>query len=339
MRSREVRSMRMPSATVAWPLWVCASPRVATGTAFLRAYRMTAATSWVDAGRTTTPGTRWIIRPKSLSLSARAAGSSRTWPAMSALRSTARFVAITRSREILSGPAMIPDREGWRVMYVGDSSRDLAASGMVRKGLSIVAETTFSPDAGQLGTLALVIPPRTAPATIQSYVRSLEQAEVATIGRPEGGQPLLEAVVREKDGTFTVYVISQQREEGERDAAAGMAGSVLFGRDYMVRIAASGRQVLSVEKLHDGHASMPLQPRAPGAPLLHEHDKGDLPAPTDVALVLRHRVLAPLLVLTQRFMFRIDGEGAVTWLGSNPNPKPGASPAAGPAPPHRADAP
>src|SRR3989475_2072675 len=232
---------------------------------------------------------------------------------------------------------VIPDREGWRVMYVGDSSRDLAASGMVRKGLSIVAETTFSPDAGQLGTLALVIPPRTAPATIQSYVRSLEQAEIATIGRPEGGRPLLEAVVREKDGTFTVYVISQQREEGERDAAAGMAGSVLFGRDYMVRIAASGRQVLSVEKLHDGHASMPLQPRAPGAPLLHEHDKGDLPAPTDVALVLRQPVLAPLLVLTGRFMFRVDREGEVTWLG--PNPTPSARPARSPVPPGGGGAP
>ena len=88
--------MRMPSATVAWPLWVCASPRRATATAFLRAYPMTVATSWVDAGRTTTPGRRWIILPKSLLLSARAAGSSSTCPAMSALRSTARFVAITR---------------------------------------------------------------------------------------------------------------------------------------------------------------------------------------------------------------------------------------------------
>ena len=234
---------------------------------------------------------------------------------------------------------VIPDREGWRVIYVGDSSRDLAASGMVRKGLSIVAETTFSPDAGQLGTLGLASPPRAASATIQSYVRSLEQAEIATIGRPEGGRPLLEAVVREKDATFTVYVISQQKEGGERDVAAGMGGSVLFGRDFMVRIAASGRQVLSVEKLHDRNTSMSLQPRAPGTPLLHEHDQGDLPAPTDVALVLRHRVLAPLLVLTPRFMFRIDAEGAVTWLGPNPNSKPATSQGAGPASPGRADAP
>jgi len=122
-------------------------------------------------------------------------------------------------------------------------------------------------------------------------------------------------------------VISQRLEESERTAAAGGDGVVVFGRDFAVRIGATGKQLLTVEKLHDSVAAMPLQPRAPGAPLLHHHDKGDLPAPTDVALVLRHPALAPVLVLTQNFMFRIDREGAVTWLGPNPDPKPAASPA------------
>ncbi len=215
---------------------------------------------------------------------------------------------------------VVPEREGWRVVYLEDPAGGASPAGTARKGPSIVAETTFSPDSGDVGTLGLSVPPRAVPATIQSYARSLDEAEAATLSRPDGGKPCLDAVLREPDGTFTVYVISQRSEEGAPPAAEG-AGSVLFGRDFMVRVAAGGRQVLSVERLHDSLATLPLQPRAPGVPLLHAHDKGDLPAPTDVALVLRHRVIAPLLVLTKRFMFRIDREGAVTWLGANPDPK------------------
>src|SRR6267142_3057537 len=73
---------------------------------------MTSATSWVEDGRPTTPGTRLIIRPKSLLASARRAWSSSTCPAMSALRSPARFPAITLFREEWSRPAMIRDRNG-----------------------------------------------------------------------------------------------------------------------------------------------------------------------------------------------------------------------------------
>ena len=139
----------------------------------------------------------------------------------------------------------------------------------------------------------------------------------------------MDAVIREKDSTFTVYVISQKADEAA--PAPATPRSVVIGRDFIVRVAANGRQVLSVEKLHDSVASLSLLPRAPGTPLLHEHDKGDLPAPTDVALVLRQPVLAPLLVLTGRFMFRVDREGEVTWLG--PNPTPSARPARSPSPP------
>jgi hypothetical protein len=215
---------------------------------------------------------------------------------------------------------VVPEREGWRVVYLEESAGGASPGGPGRKGPTLVAETTFSPDSGIVGTLGLSVPPRAAPATIQAYARSLSEAEAATLSRPDGGKPCLDAVLREPDGTFTVYVISQRPEE-ECPPAAESAGSVLFGRDFMVRVAATGRQVLSVERLHDSLSTLSLQPRAPGVPLLHPHDKGDLPAPTDVAMVLRHRVIAPLLVLTKRFMFRIDREGAVTWLGANPDSK------------------
>ena len=198
----------------------------------------------------------------------------------------------------------------------------------------IVGETTFSPDSGQVGTLGLIVPPRSAPATIQAYSHALDEAESATLGRPEAGASFVDAVIREKDSTFAVYVISQKPDEAA--PAPGTPRSVVIGRDFIVRVAANGRQVLSVDRLHDSVASLSLLPRAPGAPMLHEHDKGDLPAPTDVALVMRQPVLAPLLVLTGRFMFRVDREGGVTWLG--PNPTPLVKPAPSPPPPGRGGA-
>lgn len=224
----------------------------------------------------------------------------------------------------------ILDREGWRVVYLATPAGGSSAPGAAaKKGLVIVAETTFSPDSGQVGALKVLVPSKIAPASVQGYVRSLEEAEKATkSGGPDEAGSFLEAIVRETDGTYSVYVMSQRQEDGAAAPTAQNRGSVVFGRDFLVRVGANGRQVVT-DKLHGAVAALPLQPRAPGTPLLHEHDQGDLPAPTDVALVFRHPVLAPLLVLTRRFIFRVDKEGAVTWLGPNPNPAAGAAPASG----------
>ncbi|HKB08770.1 MAG TPA: hypothetical protein VKF61_10870 [Candidatus Polarisedimenticolia bacterium] len=219
----------------------------------------------------------------------------------------------------------IPDREGWRVVYLGPSEGTPAPATASRKGPSIVAETTFSPDSGEFGNLRPLVPPKVAPSNIQSYVRCLEEGESATLSRPDGGRPLKEAIVRESDGTFSVYVISQRPEEAVPAPVAGRAESALLGRDFLVKFGVNGKQLLTTERLHESVATLSLFPRAPGAPLVHEHDKGDLPTPTDIALVLRYPVLAPLLVLTPRFMFRVDKAGTVTWLGANPNPKPASS--------------
>jgi hypothetical protein len=226
---------------------------------------------------------------------------------------------------------VIPDSAGWRVSCLKDLAKEPGMAGAMPSGLSLVGETTFSPDSGQVGTLGLIVPPRPAPAAIQAYARALDQAETATVSRPEAGPPFVDAVIREKDSTFTVYVISQKPDDATPPAPAVPPRSVVIGREFVVRVAANGRQVLSTERLHGSVAALSLLPRPPGTPLLHEHDTGDLPAPTDVALVLRQPVLAPLLVLTGRSMFRVDREGGVTWLGPNPSPAP--RPAQSPAPP------
>jgi len=217
----------------------------------------------------------------------------------------------------------ISDREGWRVDYLKDLTKETGPAGP-KKGMILVAETSFSPDSGEVGELTIMEPPHAAPATAQSYARALDQAEEATVTRPDAGTPFEDAVIREKDATFTVYLLSHHDEDGAQGAKSGAAaGSVRFGRDFVIRIAASGRQVLSVEPLHSNAVSVALASRPAGQPTLHVHEQGNLPFPTDVALVLRHRALAPHLVLTPQFMFRIDAEGAITWLGPNTIPQTG----------------
>lgn len=219
---------------------------------------------------------------------------------------------------------VIPDRDGWRVLFLKDLTKDPVPAGP-KTGMVLLAETSFSPDAREVGDLHVMLPPHAATATAQSYARSLGEAETAVLSRPDAGRPFEDAVIREKDGTFTVYLLSHHEEEGEKTPQEAQPGSVRFGRDFSIRVAASGRQVLSIEPLHAGATAVPLAPRPAGQPTLHTHDKGDLPTPTDVALVLRNRSLAPHLVLTPRSMFRIDAEGELTWLGPNPVPAaPGA---------------
>lgn len=223
----------------------------------------------------------------------------------------------------------IVDRDGWRVLFLKDLALDAAPSGP-KKGLLLMGETSFSPDARDVGDLRLMLPPHAATASAQSYARALGLAETAVAAIPDAGRPFEDAVVREKDGTFTVYLYSHKPEKEE--PVEGSSGSVTFGRDFLVRVAASGRQVTSVDLLHTRPAAVSIAPRPAGQPTMHTHQEGDLPTPTDVALVMRNPVLAPHLVLTPRSMFRIDVEGGVTWLGANPIPggspapqKPGAS--------------
>ena len=98
---------------------------------------------------------------------------------------------------------VLPDSAGWRVVCLKDLTKEPGMAAPARGGLSIVGETTFSPDSGQVGTLGLIVPPRSAPATIQAYSRALDEAESATLSRPEAGPPFVDAVIREKDSTFT----------------------------------------------------------------------------------------------------------------------------------------
>jgi len=225
------------------------------------------------------------------------------------------FAAVAKGRDLLArqGEGVTPpdkvvaieDRAVWRVSFLRDVS-DEAAPGMPRQGTLIVAETEYSPISEDVGPLRAMAPPRPAPATTVSYARALGVAEQAAADRKEA-PPFDAAVIREKNGTFTVYL--QARPQA--------ASTVTFGRDLVVHVAATGRQLVSIEPLHAASTDIPLEGRPEGRPTLHVHPSMDLPTPTDVAQVCGHASIAPHLVMTPHFIFRIGDRGALSYLGPN----------------------
>jgi len=177
----------------------------------------------------------------------------------------------------------------------------------------------FNQTVGELGAIRIAVPPRTLTAAVASYARALDVAETTVAGNPGVRPPIESSVFRETDGSFTVYL----KSKGDDPALAR------FGGDVRVRVATTGRQLLEIEALHGESAVVSRAPRPAGAPTIHEHAPADLPSPTDIAEILRDPALAPLLALTPRWMFRVDAQGNVTFLGSNPA---ASAPAQSPAP-------
>ncbi len=217
------------------------------------------------------------------------------------------------------GIVALEGHDGWRVVFLEEPPKDPSPGGRHR-GTVIIAETQYAPDTGEVSSLLVLAPPQPAPSPIVSTVRALEVALKAVDQRLSGGAQHDAAVLREHDGTFTVYVLPKADKESD----------VVFGGDFAARVAVSGRQVLSVEPLHAKATAISLAGHATAQPSLHVHATDDLPTPTDVALVLLHPATAPHLILTPHSMFRLDAGGTLTYLGANPTPA--AAPAAPSAP-------
>jgi hypothetical protein len=222
------------------------------------------------------------------------------------------------------GAVVIKSSDGLRIVFVKD-----VVQGGVKKGTMEVAESAYDPTSRKAIGLSIFAPPTPAPASVISFARALQRAKEGAGGRKEAAPPFDHAVIREKDGSFSVYLRS-------RDADGP-------GGDLLALIAATGRQLVDVEALHQAVTHLPPGERKPGQATLHSHTEreGELPTATDVALIVRRPELAPHLVLTPRWMFRIDAEGRLTYLGPNPVPAPaassapaapGAAPAGAPAP-------
>ncbi len=231
------------------------------------------------------------------------------------------FEALAQSEARLRGESdiappdaavVIKSSDGLRVIFL----KDVVQSGG-RKGTMEIAESAYDPTSRKAIGLSSFAPPTPAPASVISFMRALQQAKDGAAGRKEAKPPFDHAVIREKDGSFSVYLRA-------RDADGP-------GGDLLALIAATGRQLVDVQALHLAVTHLPPGEHKPGQATLHSHTdtESELPSPTDVALIIRRPDLAPHLVLTPRWMFRIDAEGGLTYLGPNPVPRPPAPSAPG----------
>jgi hypothetical protein len=175
----------------------------------------------------------------------------------------------------------------------------------------MVADAVFQPKAGEVVSLQVITPSKVPPPDAAACLRALESARAGAANSAHMAPPYQEAAFKDKaNGAFIVYL--QARPEG--------TGAVHFGADALVRVAADGSTVGEVRPLHDGSATVEVPAKGGAEPTLHTHAKGDLPTETDVATVLEHPSLAPHLVLTPSYMFRIEADGTITYIGPNSVP-------------------
>lgn len=187
----------------------------------------------------------------------------------------------------------------------------------VAKGWLMVAEAGFNPKAGEVTAMQVYNPPKTAPNDALIVQRAIQNARTAAEQRTkEGRPPFDEAVLKNDDRTFTVFLTSRTPD----------AATVRFGGDFEAQMSGDGNQAMRVAGLHGtAAATVPIPAHTGGDATLHTHIVGDLPTATDVALLIEHPKLAPHIVMTPRYMFRLDAGGGITYLGPNPVP-PAAAP-------------
>jgi hypothetical protein len=219
----------------------------------------------------------------------------------------ARERAREKNPDLLEGTrTVVVSRSGsWHVVFL----RQVITAG-VTKGLMAVADAVFNPQAGDLSAFQAFDPPRAAPSDAQAALRAGDNSiSRAQQGLP-GGTSFDTMSLRDGQGPWTVYL--QRRPT--------VAGTASIGGDFIATVSPDGNQVTDIKPIHDKSVGDSVSLGKSGSPTLHMHPSGDLPTATDVALVIEHPTLAPHLVLTPRWMFRIEAGGAITYLGPNSVP-------------------
>jgi hypothetical protein len=179
----------------------------------------------------------------------------------------------------------------------------------------VLADAGFLPAAGEVTTYQKYEPMKPVPPDAVAMLQALDVALAsAAKSEPDVSPPFEEAIFKSatRGGPITVYLQTKPASPG----------TARFGSDIRADLSPDGAQMKIIEALHTGKEStaVAVPKQGGGEPPLHQHEEGDLPTDTDVAVVLDHPALAPVLVLTPRFMFRIGEGGVITYLGPNPVP-------------------
>ncbi len=196
---------------------------------------------------------------------------------------------------------IVARRDGWHVLFVTDSHPR-----RINEKPKLVAEVVFDPKTAYIRTFRYVEDPRSVPRIAWDYLLAVESAQLAAAAAEAATPPFDAAIFFGQGVAFRLYLMPTPAD-----------GLIRFGGDYLVNVERSPVSVTSIESLHAATWPVALPAVATDEPAAHSHLENDLPTATDVALVMTWPTLAPHLVLTPRYLFRIEADGTIGYLGPN----------------------
>jgi TPR repeat protein len=105
----------------------------------------------------------------------------------------------------------------------------------------------------------------------------------------------------EEEGAITVLVMQGTQRRGE----------VVFGGDTRLRISKDGLKLLERQQLHRAVISVDTHALGDGQTSMHSHVLVEAPTDTDVVTVLQHPQVAPHLVASDSWLYRIEKDGRI----------------------------
>jgi hypothetical protein len=194
---------------------------------------------------------------------------------------------------------IVARRNGWHVLFVTDPDPR-----KIREKPKLIAEVVIDPKTAHIRKFRYVEDPRSVPGIAWEHLLAVESAQLAGAAAEEATSPCDAAIFFEQGVTFRIYLTPTPAD-----------GMIRFGGDLLVTVERNPVSVSSIESLHAATWPVALPAVATNEPTAHSHLENDLPTATDVALVMAWPTLAPHLVLTPRFLFRIDADGTIGYLG------------------------
>lgn len=202
---------------------------------------------------------------------------------------------------VTDNQVIVVRRDGWHVLFVTDADPRL-----VNDKPALVAEVVFNPNTTVIRTFRYVEEPRSLPPVAWEHLLAVESSSNAGAAADGAALPFDAAIFFEAGQSFRVYLLGSPED-----------GMIRFGGDFLLTVERNPISVSTIEPLHAATWPVALPAEGNNEPTAHSHLDGDLPTATDVARVMQWPALAPHLVLTPRYIFRIDADGTISYLGPN----------------------
>lgn len=121
---------------------------------------------------------------------------------------------------------------------------------------------------------------------------------------PAENRPYNAAILPENDGRFLVYFVPAQTQ----------TGIFPIGGDTRYTVSKDGSKILSTRQMHKSIIEFQVPPDAKPQTGYHTAILDDVPEDTDVFHVLAREPKIPELIVTQKFVYRVEVDGTVLFL-------------------------